>query len=480
LSLLFAPISSKRELKKAAMRISKLFKRHYVATLLILHLAVLTVNVYGQQSTEQRSTVPVDTGKQSLLQALLPQKPQLSAKSEGEGVSIRSLVEDAINANPEIVVMRREFDAARARIPQAKSLPDPMVRFGNMNVGSPIPFVRVKDGFNESFFLGFIQEFPWFGVRRMRGLVASSEAEAKFAEYESMVRRLTAEVKSSAYDLYNIDRALVVIKRDIDILNNFVEIAEARYEVGKAQQVDIINARLEITEILEKQGTLEGQRESTVARINNLLFRDPETPISSLAEIKMSPAPPPLNELVSIALESSPDLEQQRRRMDTSRHALRLAEREAKYPEVGFGVVYHKRPDGDPDYYTYELTFKLPLYSFKKQRYAVVEQTANLSASRSRLASTNSLIRYRLRDAYVRATTAARLLRLQEQGILPQATLALESAMAAYQVGQVDFLTLLTALRRAVDVETRYYELLTDYQKALTEMELFVGVELTK
>jgi outer membrane protein, heavy metal efflux system len=394
-------------------------------------------------------------------------------------VDIADLVQAAINANPEITAMRHEFDAARARIPQIKALPDPMVRFGNMNVGSPIPFVRVRDGFNESFFLGFIQEFPWFGVRRLRGLVASSEAEAKFAEYESMVRRLTAEVKLAAYDLYNIDRALVVIKRDIDILNNFAEIAEARYEVGKAQQVDIINARLEITELLERQGTLEGKRESTVAQINNLLFRDPETPIK-LTEIKMSPAPPPLNELVSIALESSPDLQQQRWRMDASSHALRLAEREAKYPEVGVGVVYHKRPDGDPDYYTYELTFKLPLYSFKKQRYAIVEQTANLAASRSRLASTNSLIRYRLRDAHVRASTAARLLRLQEQGILPQVTLALESAMAAYQVGQVDFLTLLTTLRRAVDVEMRYYELLTDYQKALTEMELFVGVELTK
>jgi hypothetical protein len=33
---------------------------------------------------------------------------------------------------------------------------------------------------------------------------------------------------------------------------------------------------------------------------------------------------------------------------------------------------------------------------------------------------------------------------------------------------------------RALDYETRYYELLADYQKALAELERFTGVELTK
>src|SRR5205814_4027905 len=97
-----------------------------------------------------------------------------------------------------------------------------------------------------------------------------------------------------------------------------------------------------------------------------------------------------------------------------------------------------------------------------------------------RLASTDSMIRYKLRDARVRATTAARLIRLHEQGLIPQSTLALESSLSAYQVGQVDFLTLLTALKRSLDYETHYYEMVTDYQKALAEMEIYVGVELTR
>src|SRR5262249_32921787 len=108
--------------------------------------------------------------------------PQLHYGNTADGIKVDDLVEIALAVNPEITVMRREYDAARARIPQAKALPDPTISIGNVNTGSPLPFARVTDDFNENFNFGFSQDFPWFGVRRLRGLVASAEADAKFQE----------------------------------------------------------------------------------------------------------------------------------------------------------------------------------------------------------------------------------------------------------------------------------------------------------
>jgi len=394
------------------------------------------------------------------------------------GVSLTSLIEAALVANPEITAMKREFDAARARIPQAKALPDPVVSFMNNTQSNPVPFAGVTGDFSE-ITMGFSQDLPWFGVRRLRGQMASAEAEAKFQEYLSAVWQLTADVKVAYYDLYNLDRALAVITRDKDILEKITKVAEARYSVGKAQQVDVINARVEITELTHRQGQLEAKRTVTAAQLNKLLFRDPETEIGPLADLKMSPEPPQPDELVRLATESAPDLKQHRARIDAGNKALRLAEREAKYPEVGLNFSYHNRPVF-PDYYTYGVTLRLPLYAATKQRYAIKEQAANLAATQARLEANLSLIRYRLRDARVRATTAARLIRLHEQGLIPQGTLALDSSLSAYQVGNVDFSTVLTALKRVLDYEVEYYELLTDYQKALAEMERFTGVELTR
>lgn len=397
---------------------------------------------------------------------------------DAKGINVSALVEAALGANPEIAAMRREFDAARARIPQAKALPDPVVMFGNNTQVNPIPFAGLKGDFSE-IYIGVSQDLPWFGVRRLRAQKASAEAEAKFAEYAISVRRLTADVKTAYYDLYYAERALAVIARAKQILEKIAEVAKARYEVGKAQQVDVINVQVEITELLHQQGELETKRAVAISKLNQLLFRDPETPIGQLAGLHLSPEPPILEELDRLAEESAPELKQQRRLIDASNKAVRLAEREAKYPEVGLSFTYHNRPVFG-DYYSYGVTLKLPLYANTKQRYAIEEQTANVSAAKSRLASNEAMVRYRLREARARAMTAVRLIKLHEQGLIPQGTLALESALSAYQVGQADFPTVLMALKRVLDYETRYYELLSEYQKGLTELEVFTGVELTK
>jgi len=412
------------------------------------------------------------------LAAAQTQGQALHSEPDTGGMTIARLVEAALTANPEITAMRRQFDAARARVPQAKALPDPMVSFSNNTVGNPIPFAGLRNDFSE-ITAGASQDLPWFGIRRLRGQVASAEAEARFQEYAATVRRITAEVKTAYYNLYNTERALAVIKRDQDILDKMAQVAEARYSVGKAQQVDAINARVEITELLHRQGELEIKQATALAQINTLLFRDPETPVGALAPVRMSAEPPPLDELVRLASENAPELAQQRRLIDAGSRAVRLAEREAKYPEVGVNFIYHNRLSFS-DYYTYGVTLRLPLYAATKQRYAIEEQAANLAAAHARLDTNNTLIRNRLREARTRAIITARLIRLHDQGLLPQATLALESSLSTYQVGQVEFLTVLTAVRRALEVELRYYELVTDYQRSLAEIERYTGVELTR
>lgn len=464
------------------------YRSTLVAATLTISFVASEAHVFAQQPVPSPTPAvkqppgQVTTDTDALRLASPTPSPQMSGhkmEAQGDaGVTVQSLVDAALEANPELVAMRREFDAARARIPQAKALADPEVMFGNNTQGNPIPFAGLKGDFSE-IYAGASQTLPWFGVRRLRAQVASAEAEAKFQEYAVAVRRLISDVKTAYYDLYYTERALAVISRDKEILDKIAQVAAARYEVGKSQQVDVINARVEITELVHREGMLEAKRQSTIAQLNKLLFRDSEIPIGLLASVPMAPEPPSLDELVRLASENAPDLAQQRRLIDARSKAVRLAEKEAKYPEIGFNFTYHNRPVF-PDYYTYGVTLKLPLYAAKKQRYAVEEKSADLAAARARLASNESLVHYRLRDARVRATTAARLIRLHEQGLIPQGTLALESALSTYQVGQVDFPTVLTALRRVLDYELQYYELLTDYQKALVEMETFAGVELTK
>jgi outer membrane protein TolC len=450
----------------------------YAQQLISVVTLAIHLTAFGASGLAQPARSAAQVVAQGVGQEMSKQAAQHKTGDQTGGATLTDLIERAIASNPELTALRREFDAARARVPQAKALPDPVVSFMNNTQSNPIPFAGLKGDFSE-ITLGVSQDLPWFGVRRLRGQVASAEAEARFQEYLGAAWQLTSDVKIAYYDLYNFDRALAVLARDKDILEKIAQVAEARYSVGKAQQVDVINARVEITELMHRQGQLEAKRSVQTAQLNKLLFRDPETEIGGLTAVKMSPEPPPLEELVRLASENAPDLRQNLFRIDAGNKALRLAERQARYPEVGLSFSYHNRP-AFPDYYSYGVTLRLPIYAATKQRYAITEQAANLAASQARLDATASLIRYRLREARVRAATMARLIRLHEQGLIPQGTLALDSALSAYQVGNVDFPTVLTALKRVLDYELEYYELLTDYQKALAEMERFTGVELAK
>ncbi len=52
-----------------------------------------------------------------------------------ENLELQPLVDEALKNSPEVIASEARADAARFRIPQAKSLPDPMFMVGYQNEG---------------------------------------------------------------------------------------------------------------------------------------------------------------------------------------------------------------------------------------------------------------------------------------------------------------------------------------------------------
>ena len=119
-----------------------------------------------------------------------------------------------------------------------------------------------------------------------------------------------------------------------------------------------------------------------------------------------------------------------------------------------------------PEMYGVNVGVKIPLYFWQKQRPAVAEATS-ARAERERLENATSLLFFRVKDRYLAVTTAQRLLKLYGTTIIPQSSLSLESAIAGYEVGKVDFLTLLDNLVTLLNYELGYYEQLSNQEKQL-------------
>src|SRR3569832_2345447 len=88
-------------------------------------------------------------------------------------------------------------------------------------------------------------------------------------------------------------------------------------------------------------------------------------------------------------------------------------------------------------------------------------------------------VRFELKQQYLAAKAADHLVSLYSTGIVPQSSLALESAMAGYQVGKVDFLSMLANFTTVLNYETDYYRQLADYLTAIARIESLTGTDIT-
>ncbi len=112
------------------------------------------------------------------------------------------------------------------------------------------------------------------------------------------------------------------------------------------------------------------------------------------------------------------------------------------------------------------VTVNIPVFYKSKQRQGVAEASEELDQREKMRDNRLNEVRFELKQQYLAAKASERLLSLYSKGVVPQSSLALESSMAAYQVGNVDFLSLIANFTTLLDYETDYYRQLADYQTA--------------
>jgi len=283
-------------------------------------------------------------------------------------------------------------------------------------------------------------------------------------------------VEQAYFDLYFVDRSLVILQQNRELLQTFEKITETRYSVGKAAQQDVLKAQLEISKLVERQTLLEESRKIAEARLNSLRDLPVDTPVGSPGEVKPSPLALSLADLLAAAQSNDPELKQQRTVVEGSRLAVDLARRET-HPDFSVGYVYMQR-DALPDMKGITFSTTMPVFRRNKQNQAIVEAVANLDSSRRMEENAITTVRYQVKEQYQQVQAASELMTLYSKAILPQSSLTMESSLSSYEVGAADFLTVLSNFATVLDYQTAYQEQLASHEKALARLEELTALEL--
>lgn len=154
--------------------------------------------------------------------------------------------------------------------------------------------------------------------------------------------------------------------------------------------------------------------------------------------------------------------------IERSEVAVAMARKEY-YPDVTLNGGYYNM-GSMPPMWMFRADVKLPLWS-RKQRAGVTEQSYTLTASRRSYESTRNTLESQIREDYLAAEAAKKLMDIYSSTVIPQSNLALESALGGYQAGQGDFMSVLQNFMTSVEYEMNYHEEMQNFHAALTRME---------
>ena len=164
--------------------------------------------------------------------------------------------------------------------------------------------------------------------------------------------------------------------------------------------------------------------------------------------------------------------------MERGEQAVALARREY-YPDFDVSALGLHNDRINEHGFQVMLGIRLPLYYTTKQRQAVRQAVAETTEARERLTNTRQDLLFRVKDDFVQAQRAERLVAILRDAIIPQATLALRASQSGYGVGKVDFLTLLNSLLTLQESELELHGEMVAHEKALARLEEVTGGPLT-
>jgi len=393
-----------------------------------------------------------------------------------EVVTLQDFLTEAERVHPSIRAEARMVEAKRAHVPQVKTLPDPTVSVGWM--GNIWPF-GVQHGDPSSYRgVSAMQEFPYPGELHLRGQIAGQDVKVEEWNLEAARRQVRAEVESTYYELWAADQAITNTQKNKELLQKLSQITEEKYRVGKGLQQDVLRAQLEVSGILQSLTMLTQRRLTLVAKLNSLLLRSPETPIGALAPVEKSPLAYSLDELIEKGVDNSPEIRRQQEVIEQSQYAVNLAQWDY-LPDFRVGYDYWQRP-GMPDMHGFNAGINVPIFYRSKQREEVKEARFMLEGAKQSREAIRATLQFQVQQEYLQAKTSDELLTLYTRALVPQSALTLESSLAAYQTGSLDFESLISNFTSVLQYEITYYEELANYQKALVNLEQITGVELAK
>jgi outer membrane protein TolC len=398
------------------------------------------------------------------------------AQAPPDSLTLQSVYAQLEAGTPRIAAALASARAAEARIDPARRPPDPELQLGLMN--RRLPGLGLDDvlGMNQ---IQLMQMIPIGGKLGLAAQVERARTAAAGARSDDVRWTERARAAMAFYELYEIDQSIAVAHETQRLLRDLVTTTSTMYAVGEARQPDVLRAQVELARMTEEIVRMEAMRAGAAARLNTVLDRPAEAAVPSPVLPAFPAELPPRDSLERLALAHRPMLQAGGEDVHAAEAAERLATREI-WPDLTLGIQYGWRPmdDGTDHMVSLMLGFRLPIWAGSRQLAMRREARAMRDMASAELAAMAATTRGRVGELDAEMHRDRALLQLYRTTVLPQAGATVASALTAYRVGGVDFMTLLESRMGENRYRQEIARLEAELGRAIAELEMLIATDL--
>jgi outer membrane protein, heavy metal efflux system len=394
--------------------------------------------------------------------------PAAGQEPASEPLTLNAALDEALQRNPDLIALRREYDAALA-VPVAERYLAPPSFEAQIWAW---PVTTLNPIRTDMYMLTMEQMLPGRGKRAAREAVAVRDADVERHAITVRANGILDEVRQAFTALQRARETLVIYERQVPVLRDLAEAATVRYASGHGEQHDTVTPLVELTRLQSDAITWRTRARTEEARLNWLLGRTVDLPIEPLLPLVVTAVP---FDAVSAALERHPAMA--RATAEIAREEAELARLLGeRRPDFVVGGGYMLIP-GDAGAWTARagITWPNAPWSRKRLDAEIEAQTLRVAAATARLDAVASDVRRGVHEAQVNIDAARQRAELISTTLLPHVEHALEVSQAGYSAGRAEFGDIIDAQRMVLDVGVQYAEARAAVALALAGLDRAIG-----
>lgn len=435
-----------------------MIRKQYITALTRIAIALIVISIARPAAWGQTISSP---------NAPAPEIPTALARylDQTNGMTADEAVVYALAHNAELEAARKEIDAAKALVKQARLRANPMLEVEGKR--------QVPPGRDNTEMAGLSLPLELNGRVPTRIAVAEREVEVRERELANRERMLAGEVRMKFGEALAAALKLSFTDQLVEANQKSFNLIAARVDEGATPPLEQNMALVELNRLKSMRETAEGKVEVALLELRNLIGMSPEQPIRLRGDfdhlIDLMPA---MADATSQALRERPDLQVMRAMESLGAARIDQARAEGRW-DASVTAGYERMHAGFPQfglddrgalapiesnfhYLKFGVSIMLPVRN--KNQGAVEAAAAESAAATSRREFAELTVRREVASAYAQYDRAAKAEEIFRVGARDPARANLEVVRQTYELGSKTLLDYIAEQRRFIELENDFID----------------------